>query len=431
MSCSPRLGALGAALLLSPGLQAQVLVEPGFELEQVLPGPDAAYVTLSSGDLFTFDGQDFSLVTSGGQLILALGSLPASVFTGGIAVDPTETFGVVGESSNGDIFRVDLGGGGVTTIGNAFFNYDIAFDIDPDFVFISAALAGFGSGNDLVRLNAWTGASSQVAHVGGASGPLAVDAAGDLIYATQSDAWPPPFGTTRILRFDRQDILSGNTLAESDAAVLTDTLNGATSLAIEPVFGHIFLCENNGQAPNNRLLQIDPDSGEVIDVVAEAPTWISNLELAYGAGSGHFRAHQPANARLLLNDTDFGLQTSDRVTISPRRPTSTITGPVGGAGAFTLTVEGAEPNAAVLVYFGLQSETRATTYDLPNFDFRWHTALALGDFRRLPLMTPTDASGTATFQYFDPGTLGGLYTFQAMILEPSAKVIGSAEHVLN
>ena len=46
-------------------------------------------------------------------------------------------------------------------------------------------------------------------------------------------------------------------------------------------------------------------------------------------------------------------------------------------------------------------------------------------------MTPTDASGTATFQYFDPGNLGGTYTFQAMVLESNAKVVGSTEHALN
>ena len=428
----PFAGAACAALALCAlPASAQVLVEPGFEVTQQLSDPSGgAYATLASGDLFTFDGQEFAIRTETGQLVQSLGTLPAPVFTGGLAVDRTESFAIVGESSNGDLFRVDLGGG-YTTIGNAVFNFDVAFDIDPNYVFVSAATSGFGMGNDILRVHVTTGVASHVAHVAGSSGPLAVEASGDLLYGTSSDAWPPPFGSSDLLRFARVDVLGGAVLSEADAAVLTPGLNGASSLALDPVFGHVFLCENNFQASANRILQIHPGSGEVIDVVAEAPTWITNLEVFTGPGDGHFRAYQPANARLVVSDTDFGLGTSDRVTLEPARPVASLAGPPVGPAAMTLTITGAEPNAAVLVYFGLQTNMLRTTYDFPVFDFRWHTALPLGDFRRLPLMTPTDANGTATFQYFDPGTMHGLYAFQAMVLEPNAKVVGSCQHVLN
>ena len=49
----------------------------------------------------------------------------------------------------------------------------------------------------------------------------------------------------------------------------------------------------------------------------------------------------------------------------------------------------------MLVYFGSQSDLQnpEVIYDLPAFDFLYHSTLLIPDLRRLPLLTPTDASG--------------------------------------
>ena len=424
-----------AATLLVTGqaASAQVFPEPGFQTQSVFPAPSAfgTYATLSNGNVFSFDGQLIELYTEDGTLIQSLGSLPTSTFASFAILDPTESFGVIGESSNGEIWTVDLAGGGMNLLTTLAFNYDARFDIDPNFLWVSAATAGFGGGNDIVRVEMASGNSSFVAHVPGPSGPLDVDAAGDLYYATIDPNFAA-FDGTDLLRWDRADLLSGNLLGVADATLVTDLLDGASSLRVGPVGGQIFLTETNISTGVNRLIEIDATSGNVLDLITEIFVWPGNIELFAGSGPGTFHEFQPSNVELVVSTTDFGNAAQDRARIVPQRPSATLSGPSSGPGAMTLTFENCEPNAAILLYWGAIGDYQANELQFNlGFGAPFHSAFAMNKIRRLPILTPTDANGTATFPYYDPGSLHGTLAFQAVVMAPSTALLGSTAAVTN
>ena len=51
--------------------------------------------------------------------------------------------------------------------------------------------------------------------------------------------------------------------------------------------------------------------------------------------------------------------------------------------------------------------------------------------RRLNVPVATDASGTAVFNYFDPGSLHGTQVLQALIRDAQNLTIGTSNPVLN
>ena len=59
-------------------------------------------------------------------------------------------------------------------------------------------------------------------------------------------------------------------------------------MVIDPIYGNVFLCENNGQNDFNRVIEVHPSSGAVVDIVAQSATWISGLQMFASSGSGHF-----------------------------------------------------------------------------------------------------------------------------------------------
>ncbi len=422
--------AIGALAPLAPAFDT---LRPGFQISGsvALPALGSAYATLEDGRFFYFDGIDFQLRARDGSLLANLGSLGGFVFPSFAVLDPTESFALPGESSNGDIYRVDLGGSGYSLLTNLFFNYDAEFDLDPDYVWISAATGGFGQGNDVMRVELATGGSTHVAHVDGASGPLAVDAEGDLYYGDVVADFCPVPGTASVIVWDRALLLSGQMLDESDASLFADQFDAATSLEFDGTNGHLFLAETDFCSSVARVHEIDAE-GERRTIVFESSNVVSNLELFAGAGGATFQPFQPKNAQLKLNLTDYGASSSHVVTIKPRRPTAAITGPGSGPGTMTLTIEGAQPDAAVFVLFGSVAHYQEDelVYDL-GYGFPVFFALPANRIRRIPLAIPTDGTGTATFSYYDPGNLHGALVFQSIVLDAAAAPLGTSEAALN
>jgi hypothetical protein len=135
--------ALPAALfLLSPFPTASPttdLVRPGFAFHsERAVGLFDAYATLPNGDRIVFDGSTVRREADDGTLIATLGSLPTPVFASFVLPDPTATFAIVGESSRGKLYRVDLAGGGMLLLADLDLNFDAKFQ-DPGHVLVSAA----------------------------------------------------------------------------------------------------------------------------------------------------------------------------------------------------------------------------------------------------------------------------------------------------
>ncbi len=400
---------------------AQDLIGDGFAQTGTLITPTAfgSYDTLSTGQRVYFDGISFDLYDGAGGFLLNLGSLPASVFNSFIKVDPTGTFAIAGESSNGDIFRIALDGSGFSAIANLNFNYDGEFEASGN-ILVSAALCGFGCGNDLLRVNTTSGLVTPLAHVSGYSGPVAVAGNGDLLYGTAGSSIT---NGSALLRFPAASLNGSIVLDETNATTMIDGLAGAASLAIDPVYGNLFLAESVFGG-TSRLLEIDGGSGALADVVVESLNYLSTVELMQDAGIGHFHAYQPHDG-VYLNYSN-----GDITTVRAQRPTSSLV-QVGGAVKFE--IQGAKPNAAMLVLFSNVSNYNPNyvTTVLGGTSFQFHSSVPVNKQRRTPLLVPIDANGVGTFSYFDPGSLAGTLVFQALITDESASFIGSSEAVLN
>ena len=288
------LGTVPAAL---PALPQDDPAE-GFALDPVavapptLPGgPFGATVfgaarTLSNGDVVTFDGQTILRLASDGTPLATLGVLPAIAFTGCFAIDPAETLAVVGESSTGEVYRVPLDGSGMTLLTNLTFNYDAVFE-DADTVLISAATGV--SGNDLVRVDVNTGATTCVALVPSFSGPLAVDPAGGLYYGLQTSP-------AQVIHWTAGQLDGGACLSELDATVVGDGFAGSTSMAVDPTHGDLYMSVNDFSTGSNRIVRVEGDAS-VSPVLVEGTTpfhSLSGLQFETGVDGAVFFPYQPA-----------------------------------------------------------------------------------------------------------------------------------------
>lgn len=414
-------GLLAATLILSTAT-AQDLIGYGFAetASQPTPVAFASYDTLPSGDRIVFDGLSIDRYDGNGAFVQNLATLPAFVFNSFVEADPSSTFAIVGESSNGDIFRVALNGSGYSTIANLNFNYDGVFE-DPGHILISAATCGFGCGNDLVRVDTTTGQMTFLANVDGPSGPVALDAQGALYYATVDTNIA---SNTQIISWSQAQLNSGSLLDESDATVLHAGLEAAASLAIDPEFGNVFLAESVFGG-TSRVLEFDVSNGNLVDVVVESANYLTNLELMQGASIGHFHEYQPEDGVFLHYNN------GDIITVRPQRPSATFN-QVGNVA--TISITGAEPDGAMLMLFADQNfyDPNYITTILGNSGYQFHAAATVNRLRRSgPLLIPIDSNGDGSFSYFDSGNLAGTLVFQALITNTNGGFIGSSTAVLN
>lgn len=428
----------GIGLLTSAPLLAQVDPSPGYRAGEVqdLSG-DRAYATFADGRLLSFDGLSFEVYDEDGSLLSTIGSVSNFVFPSFVVLHPSEAYAVVGESSNGDLFRVDLVQSTVASFANLNFNFDLAFVPGGDTAYVSAALGGFGAGNDIIRLDGLTGATEVVVHVDGPSGPVAISPLGGLYYVTQyaGSDWPPPLEEEDLLLWTAADLAgasSSDLLDEADADVLAGGLDGSSSMAVDPVSGRLFLINSNFQGFANEILAMDLD-GAVLDTVASSFTSLSNLESFPGAGPATFAAHQPGGSRLFVQNTDFGSSLRDRVRLEPSRPAASYVGPAPGqSGPASITISNAEPDSSVTIMVAFVSDLVAdeVSNDL-GYGFPVFTAFDLVDLWRRTPPVSTDGSGDYTLTYDQPGSLGGQLVFQAIIYGAGGELLGTSEYVVN
>ena len=409
------LAAATVGALLSPTVSAQETIAPGFAVASSGPAPVAfaSSDSTSDGRRVFFDGSTVDLYDASGAFLSNLGTTASFVFASFVEVDPTDTFAIVGESSNGDIYKVMLDGSGMTPIATIQFSYDAVFE-DGSNLLVSAT--HFGSGNDILRLDTDTGTYAPVAVVPGYGGPLDLAPNGDLVYGE------PSMTGGRVLRFDAALLSAGPVLDEFDADVLVSGLDGASSLVVDPVFGNIFMT-SNVWAVSGYIFEFDGD-GNLVDTIASSAAWLTGLEFVQGPGVGHFHAYQPADGLNLRYSNG-----TDEVVIAPQRPVLTHT----QFGHFaTIHVTGAVPNAGALVTFGPAPNVVPEYSVQLSFDFLFHTDMPMNNIRRLGLRIPTDANGEGSFSYFTPGGgTPGTRWFQLLVTDANNLFVGSSNSVTN
>lgn len=392
----------------------------GFDI-QSLPYPGGSLTaTLADGDVLAFDGATLDRYDVSGTYEATLTTFSPAVWTGLLAVDPGETYALVGESTTGAIYRVDLTLGGRVLLATLANNYDADFE-DPSHAVISAAACGFGCGNELHRLDTTTGVTTLLVTVLGSSGPVAVESDGDLLYGIVSDAFPPPAGASSVLRWDAA-VLTGNpVLTETEATIVGAGYEAVGSLAIDPVDGRVYVTENDFNTGLNRIREVNgPAAGAPVLIEGTSWNWITNLEFRGGDGVALFRPYQPeAGGQLLYTTTDFVLL-AERNELRPERPYLTLAGAgTTGSGDVDFTLHAGVPGGMGWIYYGPSSLYSPTELPLwlnggGHFLF---VGLDLGTLRADSGLFLLDGEGSGGTTLDHDGTLLGQVAFQALVLD--------------
>ena len=286
--------ALGAFALLGPAVPraAADATSPGYFIESEVPLPlYASFATLPKGGILVFDGQRARVLFPSERLERYLGSTPSFVYPSFVLVHPTQGYALIGESSNGGILEVDFISEDLPQFTQLAFNFDAVWE-DAEHLLVSAAPCVLFCGSRIWRLDASTGAQTLVAQVTGPSGPLARAANGDLFYGVQSTSFPPPAGSNRIIRWTSAQVQSGVVLSESNATTVVSGLDGASSIDIDPVYGHLWVA--NSRFPGGSEVLEFLSNGTPLGQVIASPDWIANLELTRRAASESVEIFPPA-----------------------------------------------------------------------------------------------------------------------------------------
>lgn len=400
--------------------------QEGFALAD-LPYPlQSATATMSSGNIVAFDGLDIELYDASGNLLLHLGSLPARVFPSFILIDPAENRAIFGESSVGQIYELGLSPGAPNPVALLPLNYDAVFE-DDDHLIVSAATNGFGNGNKIYRVELSTGATTLLAQVSGASGPVALDRARNLLYGTVSSIFPSPPGSSKVIRWSAALLTGAVVLSEDDAVVIEAGFDGAADLVVDPVDGGIYLAENNfGNGVNRiRLVAGNPFVGAFL-VEGTGFRTISNLEFLPGDGVAIFAGFQPPRGgTLLYNTTDF-VSVFERKSLSALRPTGIVSGPgTSGPGPFDVGVIDAPSNGFGFIFYGPLSQynPNETAIQLKRPVF---VGLNLSTLARAPGTILLDSSGKGHLTFTNPGGLQGQWAMQILLFDAGGALVGSS-----
>lgn len=346
--------ALISGLSMAPLAQAQG-AETGYT-EAVIsnPVPFASRATLSDGRIIDFDGQFVTLTSADGLTVTSLHDFGVSNFSGILVPSLDETFVVVGESSNGDLFTVDLSVGGATFVTNLPFNFSAVFESATSLI-VSAGAPSFAD-NNLVRVDLTTGNQTLLAMVEGPSGPVAIDAFGNVYLATVASGFPAPPGGTEVLLYLASQLTGAPVLTEFEGSPIGVGFDGASSMVVDPAFNRVYLAENNFGSGTNRIWNVSGSQASS-ELLYEGPTgdWVTIDRFDTGTGPGVFAAYQPeaGSGRILAGRTDF-FSFDDRFDLTPKRPELNITSaPFGTSTSFTLDVTDGRPNSPMILVYGL------------------------------------------------------------------------------
>jgi len=324
-----------------PGISSRSLISwggsaflGGFD---VLPGGDVLYFLGSA--IMRWDGSKSSRVAA----------FPKGTF--GAFLRVTTRGILVGESTVGGIYFLDLSSGKLSQAAKVKFPFDLA-ESPSGGIYLSAnpGWGGASSGNRIYLLDPVKHTLDEIARVSGPSGPLAFDRAGNLYYAVQSSTYPTPPGAVRILRWEAARVKAAagpGRLSEKEAVLVRSGLDGAFALSLDRL-GRIYLTDPQ----KGRLLRLTPGRGRPEVLFQARPfswTGYTYMRLVEGAGPATIDPWQPAGGgRILLAASDY-LSFSSLLELRAARPRLTSSPwPRVPSGPLTLALQGGPPSSPVL-----------------------------------------------------------------------------------
>jgi hypothetical protein len=421
-----------ALLCLAPCLGAQSVPE-GYQNKLITLPKEAGNVLVTAAGVIYFTGKD--LVRDNGKTKTTLLSFQSSTF-GSFTRAVGNTHVLFGESSGGGIYLVPLIGGSPRKLATVNFNYDAAL-YPRGWAIVSAKTGGFSAkNNELVAVDLATGQTDVVAEVPGASGPVTVDAAGNLYDSTAPSAFPAPKGTVQLLRFDARVVtqqgLGRGKLDTSHGKVLLGGLDAAGSLCLDSDDDLILT-----DWMNNTLVEVNDANGSsptatVLLSYGGAKVSPSGLQFLGGQGSlfsrPEFEPFQPASGgTLVVHETTFNT-TSQLRALSGRRPKTALStanpkpfskfevqvtgGPSLGSGFMALTLPLTQ---SIEVSFGVIGYEQHVLWSAPLL---------------LPMVVAPvrfDSRGQAALPLFNPGLVSPLTILaQTYLTDGQNRVAGSS-----
>ncbi|MCK6446229.1 MAG: hypothetical protein L6Q99_07545 [Planctomycetes bacterium] len=430
--------AFGARMLLASSaflgiasLAAADSSAPGYALGAPLAKPafGAAHCFLANGDQVTFDGLSVERWTSTGSFVATLATLPAQTWSNFVAPTADGSTVYFSESSNHGVYRASTDGSGWAALGTVLLAYD--GEVGPDGqLYLSAQPFGSGPATHVVRFQTsapftWTSIGS----VPGASGPLTFDATGRLYYATQDTVYPAAPGSTDVLRWSATQVAAGG-LDLSNATLFGADFDGGSALDFDDKSGELLIAETNDGVPLYRVATVKATKAASPTVVS-AGQWISSVQLVEQGGAATFDPYQPNDGTALVYSTTDWWSFDELRRVVPARPVLTASGAgTSGQGPVTMTVTGGVPNGTLFLFFCPVSAYSPieSVYNLPAFLF--FTGLTPNQVRRVPFLLPTDANGTGSFTFWNPGDLQGQYAFQALVGGATGAFVGASTAAL-
>lgn len=415
-----------AGLLTGLALTASAQTSAGWSTDS-LYNPGGKVRRLSTGELVAWDGQVLSRQSADGVTQTVLHSFPAPDFSSIFAVDPTETFAILGRG-NDEVFTADLTAGGVTPYTTfPFGGFDADFSADG-WCAVSAP-SSVGGQNGIFRCEFGPDSVTEIVRVSGPSGPLAFDPAGNLYYAPASNSFPTPPGSSDLISFSQADIAGltgGAVLGISDAFNLAIGYDGISSIVVDQLTGRTYIGENNfGTGVNRvRLAIASPSSSPILFEGANGLN-VSLQDFEPGTGGAVFDRFQPDfGGSLVFSNTNF-FSVFDRLDLRPDRAELALTGPgTTGVGPFDLEVSGGLPSAVQLLMYGPASTT-GPELALGQFTPPLFVGLDLGTLQFLPFNFVADGAGEIDFGLFNvTGTVGAI-AIQMLLLDENGTALGT------
>ncbi|MBI4603438.1 MAG: hypothetical protein HY721_15915 [Planctomycetes bacterium] len=255
---APFPGAAGDTLRPAPGLiAARRIPFPSTATSGGLAyAPDGRIVTYESGS-----GQ-IKVHDGGSEAARVLATFDPPVFGSFIVPSPAGDALVFGESSQGGVYSVPLGGGAPVLVDSIRFNFDLAFDPEGR-GFVSAP--GLARWNSIRLLDADPAAESRevVIDLEGYSGPLAFDREGDLYYGTAKA------GPQSLILFARGQVeaaLSGDPLVEADGLVVLADVGSFYGLRWAA--GQLYFTDLGFATGTGGLYRVDPGEDFAVSPLA-------------------------------------------------------------------------------------------------------------------------------------------------------------------
>ena len=410
---------------LAISLNAQQVAEGYSHQTTALPAGAGQVLSTGAGTVY-FDGTDLNVDDGAGpQSLLTFASYTFGSFTAPIGATKV----LFGESSNGGIWSVPLDGSGAQLVANVTFNYDAVL-LDDDRALVSAKTGGFAAAdNDVIFVDLLTGQTQLVAQFPGASGPLAVDDAGDVYYATSSNLFPAPPGAVEVLRIPRaavdNAIVNNLVLGASDATVVAQGLDAAGDLAFDDDGDLFYVDWFNGRIgeihdADSALASVGP---ALIDYsgVGASGTSLQFVPLASPAPQV-FEPFQPAGGTLKVFETDYVTVTQRRDLLSAQPALAASTASPVPAGPFSMDVSAGPASGFAVVLLATSPASGLLTASVPGFEAPLLVDAALASTPMFVTLS-LDAAGDGSLPLNNPGFIPALdATAQALVLSLSGAI---------